>query len=147
MWSFYGGKAHHYRNRRSLVRIPQREQLVFHSGSKSTPLSDKESHRPVLTLVRRMEYCEGLHKAVNCWINLAWPRFEPGSPKWHTGDIATIFQWQRRVTSILARIRILASLPTPMSYILISAKKINFNGGLFNVKMQNSKFIVHIRKP
>jgi hypothetical protein len=30
-----------------------------------------------------------LHKAINHWRNLVWPRFEPWSPKWHTGAIST----------------------------------------------------------
>jgi hypothetical protein len=36
-----------------------------------------------------MEYCVGINKAINCWRNLAWLRFEPGSPKWHTGALST----------------------------------------------------------
>jgi hypothetical protein len=45
---------------------------------------------PVLTPVAHgMEYCVGLNKAINHWTNLAWPRFEPRSPKWHTGALST----------------------------------------------------------
>jgi hypothetical protein len=31
----------------------------------------------------------GLVKAINHLRNLAWPWFEPGSPKWHTGALST----------------------------------------------------------
>jgi hypothetical protein len=48
-----------------------------------------KSPHPVLTPVHRMEYCVGLVKAINHWRRLAWPRFEPGSPKWHTGTLST----------------------------------------------------------
>jgi hypothetical protein len=44
---------------------------------------------PVLKPVHGMEYCVGLDKALNHWKNLAWPRFEPMSPKWHTSALST----------------------------------------------------------
>jgi hypothetical protein len=34
-------------------------------------------------------YCVGLDKAINHWRNLAWSRFEPRSPKWHTSTLST----------------------------------------------------------
>jgi hypothetical protein len=50
-----------------------------------------EVSRPVLTQVHGMEYCVGLVKAINHWRKLAWTRFEPSSPKWHTGALSTTY--------------------------------------------------------
>jgi hypothetical protein len=68
--------------------------------------------------VHGMEYCVGLNKAINHWRKLASPRFEPGSPKWHTGALSTTprahaLEWQslRIVFSALCQ----SSLPSLFS--------------------------------
>jgi hypothetical protein len=44
-----------------------------------------------------MEYCVGLNKAIKHWRNSPWPRFEPASPKWHTGTLSTTPQAHAQV--------------------------------------------------
>jgi hypothetical protein len=39
--------------------------------------------------VHKIECCVSLDKDIDHWWNLAWPRFEPGSPKWDTGALST----------------------------------------------------------
>jgi hypothetical protein len=91
--------------------VSQREQLVFCYGSNSTPLSDKESPRPALTLVHGMENCVGLNKAINHWRKFAWPRFEPGSPKWHTGALSTTPQAHAHILRLFAGARLKCARP------------------------------------
>jgi hypothetical protein len=60
-----------------------------------------QSPRPVLTPVHGMEYCMGIIKAINHWRKLAWPRFEPGSPKWHTGTLSTTLRAHAQLATFL----------------------------------------------
>jgi hypothetical protein len=70
----------------SLGNVSQREQLVFFA-TVQTPRPYPTSSLPTQFLT--LEYCVGLVKAINHWRNLALPRFEPRSPKWHTGALST----------------------------------------------------------
>jgi hypothetical protein len=46
----------------------------------------------------------GLDKAINHWRKLAWLRFEPGSPKWHTGALSTTPRAHAQYTSSCSKI-------------------------------------------
>jgi hypothetical protein len=77
-------------------RLYDADNLFSRYRSNSTPLSNSESSRPDLTPVHRMDNVLGLDKAINHWRNLAWPRFEPRPPKWHTGALSTTPRAQAR---------------------------------------------------
>jgi hypothetical protein len=69
--------------------IFKKNNVFFHYGSNSMPLSNYESPHPVLTLVQGMELCVAFAKAINRQRNFALPRFEAGSPKGHTSALST----------------------------------------------------------